>query len=83
MRFIRWISLLAIAASFVIGSPTCRPRPRLNKEPAKSVCCAFRILNGDGTYTSPDEPLLANVNFHLVANETGESAELRPTARKQ
>ncbi len=71
MRFIRWISLLAIATSFVMGSSNVQAAPAPQQGTGQICVLAFSDLNGDGVYTSPDEPLLANVNFRLVS-QTGE-----------
>ena len=67
MRFIRWITLLAIATSFVIGLPNVQAAPAPQQGTGQICVMAFSDLNGDGVYTSPDEPLLANVNFRLVS----------------
>jgi hypothetical protein len=70
MRFMRWISLLVIAGSLAIGLPTAQAASR-QQQGAGEICVrAFSDINGDGTYTSPDEPLLANVTF-ILSNENG------------
>ena len=77
MRFIRWISLLAIAGSLVIGLPTAQVAAAQQQQGVGEICVrAFNDLNGDGTYTPPDEPLLANVTF-ILSNETGRLASYR------
>ncbi len=67
MRFIRWISLLAVITSVVIGSSAVLAAPAQQQSTGQICVLAFSDLNGDGVYTSPDEPLLANVNFRLVS----------------
>jgi len=71
MRLMRWISLLAIAALFVISSQPVQAAPAPQQGTGQICVLAFSDLNSDGVYTGPDEPLLANVNFKLVS-ENGE-----------
>jgi len=69
MRFVRWISLLAVAGLLTIGLPTVQAAPRL--QDTGQICVqAFADINGDGVYSSPDEQLIAGVTFWL-SNETG------------
>jgi hypothetical protein len=70
MRFMRWISLLIIAASLVGGLPTAQAAPALQQGTGEICVRAFNDTNGDGTYTAPDEPLLADVTF-ILSNATG------------
>lgn len=76
MRFMRWISLLVIAGSLAIGLPATRTVSA--QQPGVGEICvrAFNDINGDGTYTSPDEPLLADVTF-ILSNETGRLSSYR------
>jgi hypothetical protein len=67
MRVLRWVSLLAVIASIVIGSSAVLAAPAPQQGTGQICVLAFSDLNGDGVYTSPDEPLLANVNFRLVS----------------
>jgi hypothetical protein len=69
MRFIRWISLLAVAGSLAIGLPTVQAAPLL-QDTGQICVLAFSDINGDGVHTSPDEELIAGVTFWL-SNETG------------
>lgn len=71
MRFIRWISVLIVAVLLVSGLPPVQAAPAGQQGTGQICVLAFSDLNGDGVYTSPDEPLLANVNFRLVG-EGGE-----------
>jgi hypothetical protein len=76
MRFIRWISLLAIAGLLIAGLPAA-PTAAAQQQGVGEICVrAFNDLNGDGTYTAPDEPLLADVTF-ILANETGRLGSYR------
>jgi hypothetical protein len=69
MRLIRWISLLAVAASLTTGLPIVQAAPQ--QQDTGQICVlAFADINGDGVYTSPDEELIAGVTFWL-SNETG------------
>lgn len=70
MRFMRWLSLWVIAGSLAIGLPTAQAAPAQQQGVGEICVHAFSDTNGDGTYTSPDEPLLANVTF-ILSNETG------------
>lgn len=80
MRRIRWLSLLVlivtlVAAVLPIGLPGTSTAPRALAAPRTQatgqICVlAFSDLNGDGVYTSPDEPLLPGVTF-VLSNETG------------
>jgi hypothetical protein len=73
MRFMRWIRLLAIAGLLAVGLPTAQAA----QQNVGEICVrAFSDINGDGTYTAPDEPLLANVTF-ILANETGRLASYK------
>lgn len=79
MRLIRWMSLLAIAGACATGLLAFNlPAVHASRAPVAQqgtgqICVlAFSDTNGDGVYTSPDEPLLAGVNFKLV-NEAGKS----------
>ncbi len=73
MRFMRWISLLAIVGSLAIGLPTAQAA----QQNVGEICVrAFNDTNGDGTYTAPDEPLLADVTF-ILSNDTGRLASYR------
>jgi hypothetical protein len=76
MRFIRWISLLVVASSFAIGLPAAQAA--LAQQPGAGEICvrAFDDINGDGTYTPPDEPLLADVTF-VLSNDTGRLSSYR------
>jgi|WetSurMetagenome_2_1015567.scaffolds.fasta_scaffold59071_2 uncharacterized protein (DUF2141 family) len=77
MRFMRWISLLAIAGSLAIGLPTAQAATTQQQQGVGEICVrAFNDINGDGTYTAPDEPLLANVTF-ILSNETGRIASYK------
>jgi hypothetical protein len=76
MRFLRWISLLAIAGSLAVGLPTAQAATAPQQGVGEICVRAFDDLNGDGTYTAPDEPLLANVTF-ILSNETGRLASYR------
>ncbi len=69
MRFVRWISLLAVAGSLAIGLPTVQAAP-LRQDTGQICVQAFADINGDGVYSSPDEQLIAGVTFWL-SNETG------------
>lgn len=70
MRLIRWISLLAMAALFVIGLPTAHAAPMPQQGTGQICVLAFSDINGDGVYTNPDEELASGVTFWL-SNETG------------
>lgn len=70
MRFIRWISVLVIAGSLAVGLPAVQAAPVLQQGTGEICVRAFQDINGDGTHTSPDEPLLADVTF-ILSNETG------------
>lgn len=73
MRFMRWISLLAIVGSLAVGLPTAQAA----QQNVGEICVrAFNDTNGDGTYTAPDEPLVADVTF-ILSNETGRLASYR------
>jgi len=76
MRFMRWISLLAIAGSLASGLPTAQAAAAQQQGVGEICVRAFNDLNGDGTYTAPDEPPLADVTF-ILANETGRLASYR------
>lgn len=67
MRFIRWISLLVVTAAVALGSSAVLAAPAPQQDTGQICVLAFSDINGDGVYTSPDEPLLANVNFRLVS----------------
>jgi hypothetical protein len=70
MRIMRWISLLAVAGALIISLPTAQAAP-LQQQGVGQICVrAFSDVNGDGTYTAPDEKLLADVTF-ILSNETG------------
>jgi hypothetical protein len=70
MRLIRLIGLLVVAGSLMIGLPAVKAES-LQQQGVGAICVrAFDDTNGDGTYTAPDEPLLANVTF-ILSNETG------------
>jgi hypothetical protein len=76
MRSMRWISLLVIAGSLAIGLPAVQAAS-LQQQGVGEICVrAFNDINGDGTYTPPDEPLLANVTF-ILSNETGRLGSYR------
>ncbi len=81
MRFMRWISLLAIAGSFAIGLPAAQAAPAQQSGVGEICVRAFNDINGDGTYTSPDEPLLADVTF-ILSNETGRLSSYRTDGTK-
>jgi len=70
MRFMRWFSSLVIAGSIAIGLPTAEAAPAQQQSVGEICVRAFSDINGDGTYTSPDEELLADVTF-ILSNETG------------
>jgi hypothetical protein len=70
MRFMRLISLLVIVGSLAIGLPAAQAAPAQQQGVGQICVRAFSDINGDGTYTAPDEPLLANVTF-ILSNETG------------
>ena len=70
MRFTRWISLLVIAGSLAIGLPTAQAASTQQQGVGEICVRAFSDINSDGTYTPPDEPLLANVTF-ILSRETG------------
>lgn len=70
MRLIRWISLLAMAATFVIGLPTAQAAPVAQQGTGQICVLAFSDINSDGVYTAPDEELAPGVTFWL-SNETG------------
>jgi len=76
MRFMRWISLFAIAGLFAAGLPAAQAATA--QQPGVGEICvrAYNDLNGDGTYTAPDEPLLADVTF-ILSKETGRLASYR------
>ena len=76
MRFMRWISLLVMAGSLAIGLPATQAASA--QQPGVGEICvrAFNDINGDGTYTSPDEALLADVTF-ILSNETGRLSSYR------
>jgi hypothetical protein len=76
MRFIRWISLLVVAAALLAGLPTAHAAASWQQGVGEICVRAFNDINGDGTYTPPDEPLLANVTF-ILSNETGRLASYR------
>jgi hypothetical protein len=69
MRFMRWISLLVMAGSLAIGLPTVQAAATQQQGVGEICVRALSDLNGDGTYTPPDEPLLANVTF-ILSRET-------------
>jgi hypothetical protein len=74
MRFMRWISLLAIVGSLFIGLPAAQAAAQQN---VGEICVrAYNDTNGDGEYTAPDEPLLADVTF-ILSNETGRLASYK------
>jgi hypothetical protein len=76
MHFMRWISLLVVAGSLAIGLPTAQAAS-LQQQGVGEICVrAFDDINGDGTYTPPDEPLLADVTF-ILSNETGRLGSYR------
>jgi len=76
MRFMRWISLLVIAGSLAIGLPATQAASAQQANVGEICVRAFNDINGDGTYTSPDEPLLADVTF-ILSNETGRLSSYR------
>ena len=76
MRFMRWISLLSIAGALAIGLPATQAAPAQQSGVGEICVRAFNDINGDGTYTSPDEPLLADVTF-ILSNETGRLSSYR------
>jgi hypothetical protein len=76
MRFMRWISLLFIAGSLAMGLPAVQAAPAHQSGVGEICVRAFNDINGDGTYTSPDEPLLADVTF-ILSNETGRLSSYR------
>ena len=69
MHFMRWISLLVIAGSLAMGLSPAQAAPAQQQGVGEICVRAFDDTNGDGTYTSPDEPLLANVTF-ILSRET-------------
>jgi hypothetical protein len=76
MRFIRWISLLVIAGSLAIGLPTAQAAVTQQQGTGEICVRAFNDINGDGIYTGPDEPLLADVTF-ILSNGTGRLASYK------
>jgi hypothetical protein len=76
MRFMRWISLLAIAGLFAAGLPAAQAATAQQQGVGEICVRAYNDLNGDGTYTAPDEPLLADVTF-ILSKETGRLASYR------
>ena len=72
MRFIRWMGVLALFGLLAFNLSTVQAAPAAQQGTGQICVLAFSDTNGDGTYTSPDEPLLAGVNFKLV-NEAGKS----------
>ena len=76
MRLIRWISLIVLAVSFVVGLPAAAAAPAAQQDPGQICVRAFKDVNGDGTYTPPDESLLADVTF-ILSNETGRVGSYR------
>ncbi len=76
MRFMRWISLLIIAGSLAVGLPTAQAAAKQQQGTGEICVRAFNDTNGDGTYTAPDEPLLADVTF-ILSNETGRLASYK------
>ncbi len=73
MRPIRWMSLVVLAGLLAFSLSVAHAAPVAQQQSTGQICVlAFSDTNGDGVYTSPDEPLLANVNFKLV-NEAGKS----------
>jgi hypothetical protein len=76
MHFMRWISLLVIAGSLAVGLPAVQAAPARQSGVGEICVRAFNDINGDGTYTSPDEPLLADVTF-ILSNETGRLSSYR------
>jgi hypothetical protein len=76
MRLIRWISLLAVVGSLVVGLPTAQATTAQQQGTGEICVRAFNDTNGDGTYTAPDEPLLADVTF-ILSNETGRLASYK------
>ncbi len=76
MRFMRWISLLVIAGSLAVGLPTAQAAVTLQQGTGEICVRAFNDTNGDGTYTAPDEPLLANVTF-ILSNNAGRLASYK------
>jgi hypothetical protein len=69
MRFMRWISLPVIAGLLAIGLPAAQAASAQQQGVGEICVRAFSDINGDGTYTSPDEPLLADVTF-ILSRET-------------
>jgi hypothetical protein len=76
MRFMRWISLLVIAGSLALGLPATQAASAQQAGVGEICVRAFNDINGDGTYTSPDELLLADVTF-ILSNETGRLSSYR------
>ncbi|HTP08235.1 MAG TPA: hypothetical protein VMP08_08300 [Anaerolineae bacterium] len=76
MRFMRWISLLAIVGLLATGLLTTQVATAQQQNVGEICVRAFNDINGDGTYTAPDEPLLADVTF-ILSNETGRLASYR------
>jgi hypothetical protein len=76
MRYMRWISLLAIAGLFAAGLPAAQAATAQQQGVGEICVRAYNDLNGDGTYTAPDEPLLADVTF-ILSKETGRLASYR------
>ena len=71
MRFMRWISLLAHRRHHSRSvCPLAQAAPVAQQGIGQICVRAFSDINGDGTYTAPDEPLLADVTF-ILSNETG------------
>jgi len=70
MRFIRWISLLVVAGPLAIGLPIAQAASAAQEGTGQICVQAFSDVNGDGTYTAPDEPLIAAVTF-ILSNDTG------------
>ncbi len=76
MRLIRWISLITLAASFLVGLPTATAASTAQQNTGQICVRAFKDINGDGTYSPPDETLLADVTF-ILSNETGRVGSYR------
>ncbi len=76
MRLMRWISLLAVVLPLVAGLPIAQAAAQPQQGTGQICVRAFNDLNGDGTYTAPDEPLLSDVTF-ILSNETGRLASYK------
>lgn len=68
MRFMRWISLLVMAGSLALSLSSAQVAAAQPQGVGEICVRAFSDINGDGTYTAPDEQLLADVTFILSDN---------------